>query len=177
MGRTQPPVHLDTYTELTQRTVLITGGSSGLGLEAARQFLRCGASLVVLAVRSFTKGKAACQALLADPDVQKKNPVAEVKLVIVDLESYGSVLAFVNDVKTESLNLDFLLLNAGISKLSFEYGSSGNEKMLQINYLSNALIALELLPLLYADSKKSGNSSRLSWIRSRRHEWTSLIQK
>jgi hypothetical protein len=39
----------------------------------------------------------------------------------------------------------------------------GHEKVMQVNYLSNALFALELLPLLGATAAKTETPSRLSW--------------
>jgi hypothetical protein len=41
------------------QTVIVTGSNTGLGLEAARHFTRLGASKVILAVRSISKGQEA----------------------------------------------------------------------------------------------------------------------
>lgn len=43
--------------DFTGQTIVITGGSTGLGLEAARHFLRLNASHIVLGVRNMEKGK------------------------------------------------------------------------------------------------------------------------
>ena len=48
--------------DFTGKVVLITGGTSGIGLAAARMFLAAGASVAVMG-RTFEKGQAAVQKL------------------------------------------------------------------------------------------------------------------
>jgi retinol dehydrogenase 12 len=47
---------IPTY-DSTGQTIIVTGGSSGLGLEAVRHFVRLNAGKVIMAVRSFARGK------------------------------------------------------------------------------------------------------------------------
>ena len=79
-------------TSLAGKTVLVTGGNSGLGLEFARQVLTLNASHVVITVRSQAKGEAAIATLLADPEVQATNPDAKVEYFDLDLDDYESGL-------------------------------------------------------------------------------------
>lgn len=65
---------------LSGKTVIITGSTSGLGLESARQLLVLGASRVILAVRSVSRGQEAVAALKADTAVQATNPNARVEV-------------------------------------------------------------------------------------------------
>lgn len=44
-------------------TIIISGSNTGLGLEAARHFVRLEASRVILAVRNAQKGKAAAESI------------------------------------------------------------------------------------------------------------------
>ena len=95
----------------------------------------------------------------------------------LDMERYDSVLEFVNQVKQHYSAVHILLLNAGIGSWGYKTSPTGHEKVLQVNYLSNALLSLELLPLLINTAKSSGSPSRLSWVGSRMHEQNSLASK
>ena len=65
---------LPTGIDLTGKTAIITGASSGLGLEAARQLLVLNISTVVLAVRNVSKGEKCKKELLADGTIRSTNP-------------------------------------------------------------------------------------------------------
>ena len=54
-------------TSLAGKTIIVTGGNSGIGHETARQYLTPGVSRVIITVRSETKGQEAISALRADP--------------------------------------------------------------------------------------------------------------
>lgn len=166
-----------TNIDLSGKTIIITGSNVGLGLESARQFLVCRASTVILAVRTVSKGEAARQKLLADPQLNRSNPKADIKVMRLDVEDYKSVIAFADKVKEEVSQLHVLLLNAGIYSLNFELSVSGHERVTQINYLSNTLLALELLPLLRSTAQKTGQATRLSLVGSRQQHNNSLAKK
>jgi len=144
---------------LSGQTVIITGANAGLGFECARQFLMSRASTVILAVRTISKGEAARTSLLANQEIKKRNPGADVKVLKLDMEDYKSVIAFADSVKKEFHDLHVLLLNAGIGQLS------------------NALLSLELLPLLEATAARTGQATRMCWVGSRMHHESSLAKK
>ncbi|KAK9234051.1 hypothetical protein V1525DRAFT_350900 [Lipomyces kononenkoae] len=175
MGFRQAPVPLTPpKTNLAGKTVIVTGANSGLGLEASRQFLVLGASRLILAVRTISKGEAVRQELLDDSLVKKNNPNAEVKVMPLDLSDYKSVIAFAADVKKELGLLHIVLLNAGLNIMNWQKSASGHELTLQVNYLSNALLALELLPLLEQTAVDEKTSTRLSWVGSQAQVFSSL---
>ena len=174
----QPPVSPNPASlNLAGQTVIITGANAGLGFECARQLLISHASTVILAVRTMSKGEAARANLLANPEVHRRNPDADIKVLKLDMEDYKSVMAFADNVKKEILDLHVLLLNAGIGQLGYESSVTGHEKVTQVNYLSNALLSLELLPLLEATAARTGQATRLSWVGSRTHHSSSLAKK
>lgn len=122
-------------TSLAGKTVLVTGGNSGLGLEFARQALTLNASRVIITVRSQAKGEAAIAALRADPEVQATNPDAKVEYFDLDLDDYESGLEFVRKVYAEVPGLDILLCNAGTNFFNYETSKSGHERLMQgINF-------------------------------------------
>ena len=89
----------------------------------------------------------------------------------LDMGGYTSVIEFADQVKQEVSALHILLLNAGIALTSYETSAAtGHEKVTQVNYLSNALPALELLPLLESTAAREGMPTRLTWVGSRSHE-------
>ncbi|MCJ1433278.1 hypothetical protein MMC27_002637 [Xylographa pallens] len=162
---------------LAGQTIIITGANAGLGFECARQLLISHASTVILAVRTISKGEAARANLLANLDVHRRNPSADIKVLKLDMEDYKSVIAFADNVKKEVQDLHVLLLNAGIGQLGYEISVTGHEKVTQVNYLSNALLSLELLPLLEATAARMGQATRLSWVGSRTQHSSSLAKK
>lgn len=96
------------------QTIIVTGSNTGLGLEAANHIVRLGASKVILAVRSISKGDD------AKKDIEVKTGRAGVvEIWELDLASYASVKEFAH--RAEGLErLDAVLENAGISSHDFE---------------------------------------------------------
>ena len=159
------PSHLD----LSSQTVIVTGANSGLGLEAARQYLLLGVSRLILAVRTVSKGEDARKYLLSDPTVKSANAKADITVMALDMDSEASVVVFANQVKRQFDVCDILLLNAGVALMKYETSASGHERTMQVNYHSTALLALELLPLLETTAEKRGRPSRLSIVGSLMH--------
>ncbi|KAL8826051.1 MAG: hypothetical protein Q9191_004037 [Dirinaria sp. TL-2023a] len=175
---TQPKVTpLPTGINLKGKTVVITGASAGMGLEAARQLLTLNASTVVLAVRNTAKGEDCKASLLADPTIKKHNTSPTITVMKLDMDDYHSVVSFAAAVKQELPVVDYLLLNAGIGILKLERSPSGHERTMQVNYLSNVLLLLELLPHLEASATKSGSPCRITWVGSRTHYKSTILDK
>jgi NAD(P)-dependent dehydrogenase (short-subunit alcohol dehydrogenase family) len=162
---------------LRGQTVIVTGASSGIGLEIVQQLLEHEASTVVLAVRNLAKGEAVRRSLLARDTIKAVNSNAVVKVMKLDTEDYKSVQGFANAFRAEHTELHLLMLNAGIGTLKHELTCTGHEKKIQVNYLSNVLLMLELLPLLNTTADKKGAPTRVSWTGSRSHGFTSLGKK
>lgn len=75
--------------KFTGQTVIVTGSNVGLGLEAARHFVRLDAAKVIIAVRAISKGEEAARSIAEStgrPDIVDVWPI--------DLTNYGSVKAF-----------------------------------------------------------------------------------
>ena len=173
----QPAVLPNPPLDLSGKTVIVTGGNVGLGYASIQQFLANKASIVILACRILPKGEIARQELLANPVVRRNNPQGKVIVMKLDLERYDSVLEFTNKFKKDFSALHICLLNAGMGSWGYKISPTGHETVLQVNYLSNALLTLELLPLLQKTAKSSNSPSRLSWVGSRMHERNSLLSK
>ena len=166
----QPKLHpLPTGVNFKSKTTLVTGASAGIGLETCRQLLQLGVATLYMAVRNVPKGERVKELLLADSAVQAHNPKASVIVLELDMDSYKSVQDFSAKVKAEIPVLDILILNAGTGNVKREQSASGHERVLQVNYLSNMLVTLELLPLLVASTKSAHDPSRITWVGSRMH--------
>lgn len=178
MGLFQPKVDpLTPGIDLSSKTAIVTGATSGIGLELSRQLLVLKVSNLVLAVRNVTKGEEVRKGLLADPAVKAANPQAVVKVMKLDMEDYASVQAFVEAFKREHNRLHVLMLNAGIGTFGREFAPTGHEKNNQVNYLSNVLLQLSLHPILEATAEKEGSPTRVTWTGSRMHRLTTLASK
>jgi NAD(P)-dependent dehydrogenase (short-subunit alcohol dehydrogenase family) len=124
-----PPTPIE--ASLSGKTIIVTGGNAGLGYEAARQYLTLGASRVILACRSISKGQEAASTLRADPTVKKSNPDALIEVFELDLDDYKSGLRFSNKVKDEVKELDILLNNGGQVVLGYEKSKNNHERNMQ----------------------------------------------
>lgn len=174
----QPPITpLPDSINLVGQTAIVTGATSGIGLGLARQLLSLGASLVILAVRDVPKGEAVRQTLLSDPTVRSLRDTPAVEVMKLDVEDYASVKAFTEAFKARHAHLHIAMLNAGVPGLKRRVAPTGHEATVQVNYLSNVLLTLELLPVLEATARETGRAGRIAWTGSRMVEKTSLAGK
>jgi NAD(P)-dependent dehydrogenase (short-subunit alcohol dehydrogenase family) len=146
-------------TSFSGQTAIVTGSNIGLGLECSRILLDYNLSHIILAVRSLEKGEKSAETLL------KTRPKAQVEVWPLDMLSYDSIQTFVR--RCAGLQrLDMVILNAGMGGLHFEINEkTGHEKIFQTNYLSTALLAILLLPVL-KDKSPLGKPGRLSIVSS-----------
>ena len=163
-GSSAPPINTLIRNLSEGRTVLVTGANSGLGLEAARHYVQLGASKVILAVRTASKGEAARE------DIERTTGCkGVVEVWILSYDSIASIEAFSSRITSEISSLDIVLLNAGVSKAEFGVSNEGWEETIQVNVLSTVRLALLLLPKL-KDSKTASWTPRLSFVSSIGHK-------
>jgi NAD(P)-dependent dehydrogenase (short-subunit alcohol dehydrogenase family) len=120
--------------DLTGQTVIVTGASSGIGLETAKALTAHGAR-VILAVRDAVKGDKAA-ATLAGPGPH------EVRLL--DLASLDSVRAFATDWAGQPV--DLLINNAGVMIPPLGRTKDGFELQFGTNHLGHFALTGLLLP-------------------------------
>ncbi len=183
-----PPLEALSELDISGKTVLVTGASGGLGLEAARHYVRLGAARVVLAVRSQEKGDTArkeIESSLLAPELRGtsaekllKNKTGTKTLIdvwTVDMASFESVKALAARATQELESLDIALLNAAVSKDDYEPTKDGWDETIQVNVLSTVLLALHLIPKLRQSSASHASwTSRLSIVIARAHEFVQL---
>lgn len=128
--------------KMSDKVVLITGCSSGLGVETARAMKATGATVYVTA-RNLEKARQALGDILAGDRVH---------LLKLDLESFDSVRSCVDEFKSKSSTLNILIENAGIRHVPFGRTRDGFEKHWGTNHLSHFLLFELLRPILLASS-------------------------
>jgi NAD(P)-dependent dehydrogenase (short-subunit alcohol dehydrogenase family) len=143
--------------DLAGRRILITGGNSGIGLEAARVLAKHGAS-VVIACRNLDKGQQAVDDIRASTGVQ-------VALLELDLADLGSVAAAADAYVEGHGRLDVLINNAGVMALPFRATADGFEMQFGTNHLGHFALTGQLLPALL-----DGDRPRVVTISSGMHK-------
>jgi NAD(P)-dependent dehydrogenase (short-subunit alcohol dehydrogenase family) len=133
---------------LVDQIVLITGGTTGLGLESAKRLASAGAS-VVLTSRTATKGEKAVDSVLeylTKAGIENK----KVYSLVLDLDDLESVKAFPSSYKALKLgDISVLLNNAGVMAIpDRQLTKDGYERTFQSNHLGHFVLTSLLYPLL-----------------------------
>lgn len=150
-----PPLVTKADADLSGKTAIVTGGNSGVGLEAARHLLDLGSN-VILAVRDVFKGQAAAEDLARGRILTS----GTIEVWQLDLADYKSIVAFAERAKTLN-QLDIVLLNAGVIKATETFNAMGYEESFQTNYLSTTLLLLLILPIV-KDKRTPGSPGRIA---------------
>lgn len=142
-GDARPTAHQIIEDEQLQgkwsgRTALITGTSSGLGIETAKALLDTGAT-VYLTARDLKKAKSALGSLLDNP---------RAKLLELDLNSLASVRKCADAFTKDSKNLNVIIANAGVMATPEGRTEDGHETQFGTNHLAHFLLIQLLLPTL-----------------------------
>jgi NAD(P)-dependent dehydrogenase (short-subunit alcohol dehydrogenase family) len=148
--------------DLTGRIALVTGASSGLGLEAAIKLARMG-SQVVMVARSRARGEAALQL------ARRRSGVTRLSLLVCDIASMPAVRELATTVKATSPRLDILINNAGTVNAARLTTPEGIEQTFAANYLGHFLLTKLLLPLL-----ETSRPSRVVNVSSAAHRQATL---
>jgi retinol dehydrogenase-12 len=130
---------------MSGKTCIVTGGSSGIGLETVRGLAREGAH-VVIAVRDVEKGRA------AETDVLASVPGAKLTVMGIDLASQRSIRAFVAAYEARFERLDVLVNNAALVPAQRMLTEEGLEMQFGVNHLGPFLLTTLLLPRLEASA-------------------------
>lgn len=140
--------------DMSGKTVVITGGNSGLGLVTAKALVRAGASVRIVA-RNAERGAAAVQEL----DTIGGAPAG---LYVADLSSLGDVRRLASEIRERESRLDVLVHNAGALLAERKESVDGHEMTFATMVLGPFLLTSDLLPLLRA----TPGGARVLWIAS-----------
>lgn len=131
-----------------QKSIVITGASSGIGLACAVAQARTGARVIGV-------GRSEERCRLAEEKIRAEVPEAEIIFLLADLSSMDQVRQLAKDI-TKTLSdlgtnqLDVLVNNAGIYCDGYTHTPNGLEMTMAVNHFAPFLLTIELLPLLQA---------------------------
>jgi len=146
----------------TSRVAIVTGANTGIGLEAARELARKGATVVV-ASRNATKAETAAT------EIKQDELAGEVLVMFLDLADLSSVRKFAEDFRSSFGRLDLLINNAGVMMPPESKTADGFELQFGINHLGHYALTGLLLDLLL-----STESSRIVTVSSTAHAYGSI---
>jgi len=128
------------------KTVVVTGGNSGIGLETAAALAAMGAR-VVLTARNAEKGRAAVGEIS-----ERLGGHAQVQLVVFDLSDMASVRRGAEEILDVAPRLDVLVNNAGIVLSERRVTVDGYEATFATNHLGPFLLTNLLLDRIRASA-------------------------
>ena len=140
--------------DLAGKTALVTGATSGLGLETMRVLALRGAHVIGTG-RTLEKAKEACASVPG-----RTTPVA------LELERWDTVAAGADLIKALGMPIDMLICNAGIMALPTLEQVYGIEKQFVVNHLGHFILVNRLLPQLQAAPQ-----GRLVMVSSLGYQW------
>jgi NAD(P)-dependent dehydrogenase (short-subunit alcohol dehydrogenase family) len=132
----------DDIPDQSGKTVLVTGGNSGLGYQTVLPLARKGARVLV-AARDRGRGTAALERLGAEA------PGSQAELAQIDLADLTSVERFAAGFLAGGEGLDLLINNAGVMAIpQRETTAQGYERQFGTNHLGHFALTGRLLPAL-----------------------------
>ncbi len=154
--------------DLSKKRAIVTGATSGLGVETARALASAGAD-VTLAVRDVARGQAVAK------DICATTRNTNVRAMRLDLASLSSVRDFAKAFLAAGKGwfspapraLHILINNAGIMATPQSYTADGFESQFGTNHLGHFLLAELMLPALL---REGGRVVSLSSIGHRRSD-------
>src|SRR5579863_3490584 len=141
----------DDIPDLSGKTIVVTGGNSGIGYEAALEFARKRAE-VILACRDLGKARTAAAQITGSASG------AQVEVMELDLSNLASVRGFSDAFHLKHQALHVLCNNAGVMAIPYRQTADGFEMQFGTNHLGHfALTGLLMDRLLASESARVVN--------------------
>ena len=137
------------------KTCVITGATSGIGIETALGLARHDFQIIILG-----RNKEKCDELVRKITDQG----GRAEYIICDLSLKKSIYAACEQIKKKFLCIDLLINNAGMSSDRSMITSEGLDWIFVTNYLSQFILIRELLPLV-----KKSDDGRIINVSSKLH--------
>jgi NAD(P)-dependent dehydrogenase (short-subunit alcohol dehydrogenase family) len=144
-GRSTTALEIVKDHDLSGKTAVVTGGTSGIGTETARALAAAGAE-VIMPTRDIEFGSAIADNLITTTG----NP--KIRIYEMDLSDFDSVRRFADNFMTEYPQLDILINNAGVMACPLTRTAQGYELQFATNHLGHFLLTAALAPALAAST-------------------------
>ncbi|MFS0725396.1 SDR family NAD(P)-dependent oxidoreductase [Paenibacillus sp. 1P07SE] len=118
---------------------LVTGASSGIGLELTRKLLSEGWQVAALIRSDFPAD---------DPQLQASRQRSQLRVYKADVSDYGSLRKGLEQIKATEAKLDVLFNNAGGSFEKLLFSPQGRELHYEVQTVAPYIITMELAELL-----------------------------
>ena len=145
-------------THLQEKTAIVTGATSGIGLITARELAKQGINVVIVS-RSQEK----CESIISQ--IKKETGNSTIEFIASDLSVMANVRQVANEFLKRHSRLDILVNNAGAIFFQRLVSQDGYEMTFALNHLSYFLLTDLLL-----DTLKSSAPSRIINVSSDAHQ-------
>jgi NAD(P)-dependent dehydrogenase (short-subunit alcohol dehydrogenase family) len=132
-------------SDMNGRTVLVTGGTSGIGYETARALARSGAHVIITG-RDAGRGENAATA------IRRESGGETVTFIQADHSTVGGNQQVADQMRAEFPSLDVLINNVGGLYETRWESADGCEATLAMNFVGPFALTAELLPVLQANA-------------------------
>ncbi|KAF2719598.1 NAD(P)-binding protein [Polychaeton citri CBS 116435] len=155
------------FPALSKKVILITGCSSGIGVETARALYETGAKLYLTA-RDIPKLEKVIDEIVTN--AKHKDGPRPIPLEI-HLDKLSSVKKAAEEFKLKESQLNILINNAGIMACPYAKTEDGFELQIGTNHFAHFLLFQLLKPTLLASAKASDTPSRVVSLSSAGHRF------
>jgi len=144
-----PSFHPDSLPDLTGKTYIVTGATSGIGLHTAGRLAEHGAH-VYLCARSQAKADKAIDTIkTAYPNpAGTTKTIGKLSTLVMDHDDLSSIAAAAKTFLAQESQLHGLVNNAGIMATPRLITNDGYEEQWQTNHLAHWVFTHHLLPIL-----------------------------
>jgi len=150
---------------LDGKLALVTGGASGLGFATSVDLARRGARVLLADRRDLEQAHRRAVLLGVPPE--------HLEPVHVDLSDLAAIDRLVADLASHGIQLDRLVLNAGIVPTAARSTPQGLDEMFVVNYLSSFALVTRLLEQgVLPRDRRAGDVPRIVLVASEAHRWS-----
>ncbi|KAH3939649.1 hypothetical protein HBH70_224930 [Parastagonospora nodorum] len=142
------PFHPSSLPDLTGRTYIVTGATSGIGFFTASHLASHGAHVYICA-RTASKGATTTSL------IKSTHPTANLSVLALDHTRLSSVVAGAQEFLSKETALHGLVNNAGIMATPYSITEDGYEEQWQVNYLAHWVLTAWLMPVMRETARAS----------------------
>lgn len=144
--------------DFTNRSVVITGATAGIGYFTARKYASQGANLVCIN-RNIQKSEALCREIEQEFKVRCEYKIA-------DLSNIRDIFRVSEELVMMNITFDVLIHNAGVYLTKRELTPDGFEKVFTVHYLASFI-----MNYLLKEKLKAQDSARIIMVGSEAHRF------